>query len=192
MREIPWDGGRWSNKPVAAVQEGSDLVVTAEEGSDAWRLTSYGFVRDSEHALLVPFSQNCAMEVEFTAGFTEQFDQAGIFVYASPEKWVKTGLELSDGVLCAGAVVTDVFSDWSLSPVPKWRDQVVTLRVSREGNALTIRARPAGGPLQLLRVIPMGPEVELEAGPFVCAPSRAGLKVRFHSWRLGEADTSLH
>lgn len=46
--------------------------------------------------------------------------------------------------------------------------------------------------LQLVRVIPLAPECEVEAGPLVCAPSRPGLTVTFHAWRLVEADASLH
>jgi hypothetical protein len=31
-----------------------------------------------------------------------------------------------------------------------------------------------------------------ESGPFVCAPTRAGLAVRIHAWRVVEADRRLH
>ena len=92
---------------MAALEQGSDLVVTAQEGSDAWRLTSYGFVHDSEHALVAPFPIDTAMEVEFTADFSAQFDQAGIFVRVSAERWVKAGVEFTDGLPFVGAVVTD-------------------------------------------------------------------------------------
>lgn len=51
-RRIPWSSGSWSTAPVSAVEQGDDLVATAVEGSDAWRVTSYGFVHDDAHALL--------------------------------------------------------------------------------------------------------------------------------------------
>lgn len=54
-QQLPWSAGRWTHAPVSAVAEGEDLVVTAAENSDAWRLTSYGFIHDSEHALLDSF-----------------------------------------------------------------------------------------------------------------------------------------
>ena len=57
-----------------AEASGCDLVV---EGSDARRIASYGFIHDSEHALLAAFPGDSAVEVEFTAAFSEQFDQAG-------------------------------------------------------------------------------------------------------------------
>jgi uncharacterized protein len=189
---LPWSVGSWTHRPVAAVKRGSDLVITAAKGSDAWRLTSYGFVHDSEHALLAPFPQDSAMEVEFTAAFSQQFDQAGIFVRVSAEQWVKAGVEFADGYPSVGAVVTDGRSDWSLAPTPEWRGRRVLVRVSRSGDALTVRARPEGSPLQLVRVVPFAPDLVASAGPFICAPTRAGLAVSFHAWRTTEPDDRLH
>jgi len=192
MQDIAWAAGRWTHPPVAAVERGPDLLVSAAEGSDAWRITSYGFVHDSEHALLAPFPPGSAVEVEFTAAFTHQFDQAGVFVRVSPEHWVKAGVEFADGALQLGAVVTDGRSDWSLAPVPAWRGRRVLVRVSRDGDALTIRAGSGSGALQLVRVVPFDPALDAAAGPFTCAPTRAGLTVAFHAWRLTGADRSLH
>lgn len=192
MTSIHWGSGRWTHPPVAAVERGSDLLVTAGEGSDAWRTTSYGFVHDSEHALLAPFDQDTAVEVEFTAAFSQQFDQAGIFVRVSETHWVKAGVEYADGRPQLGAVVTDGRSDWSLAPVPDWRDRRVLMRVSRSGDALTIRAAVDGGDLQLVRLVPFAPDLVARAGPFTCAPTRAGLTITFHAWRTTVADAALH
>ena len=155
--DIPWQHGTWTNPPVSAVEHGTDLLVTAKEGSDAWRVTSYGFIHDSEHALLAPFPQDSAVEVEFTADFSEQFDQAGIFVRVSAERWVKAGVEFADGACQLGAVVTDGMSYWSLAPVPAWKGSRVLVRISRSGDALTIRAKAGDGALQLVRVVPLDP-----------------------------------
>lgn len=192
MTDIAWATGSWTTPPVAAREVAGDLVVTAAEGSDAWRLTSYGFIHDTEHALVASFPNEAAVEVEFTAAFSEQFDQAGIFIRASDRHWIKAGVELADGVPQVGAVVTNQRSDWSLAPVPSWRDHRILVRVSRSGDAVTIRTGIAGEALQLIRVIPLDPEVEVVAGPFVCAPSRAGLEVTFHAWRQTAPDESLH
>jgi regulation of enolase protein 1 (concanavalin A-like superfamily) len=190
--DIPWQHGTWTNPPVSAVEQGTDLLVTAKEGSDAWRVTSYGFIHDSEHALLAPFPQDSAVEVEFTADFSEQFDQAGIFVHVSAERWVKAGVEFADGACQVGAVATDGMSDWSLAPVPAWKGSRVLVRISRSGDALTIRAKAGDGALQLVRVVPLDPAEEAQAGPFICAPARAGLAVPFHAWRTTEPDGALH
>ncbi|MFJ4165846.1 DUF1349 domain-containing protein [Microbacterium sp. NPDC089698] len=192
MTDIAWSDGRWTHDPAGVVEERGDLVVTAVEGSDAWRITSYGFVHDSEHALLVPFEVDTAVEVEFTAAFSAQFDQAGVFVRVSEERWVKAGVEFADGRPQVGAVVTEGASDWSLAPVPEWADRRILVRVSRGADALTVRAGLVGAPLQLVRVLPFPGEILAEAGPFVCAPTRAGLAVRLHAWRVVEADGALH
>ncbi|PPG35583.1 DUF1349 domain-containing protein [Pseudoclavibacter sp. RFBG4] len=189
---IPWDDGHWTNEPVVAEASEDGLRVTAVEGSDAWRTTSYGFVHDSEHALLRPFEQESAVEVEFVVDFTEQFDQAGIFLKVDDETWIKAGIELSDGQEQLGAVVTRSESDWSLAPVPEWGGRRVTVRASREGNAVTIRARVDAEPWRLVRVAPLAADALVAAGPFCCAPSRSGLVVHFTSWRTTPADASLH
>ncbi|MCE4026076.1 DUF1349 domain-containing protein [Microbacterium sp. Au-Mic1] len=192
MTDIAWSDGRWTHDPEEVVEDRGDLVVTAAEGSDAWRTTSYGFVHDSEHALLAPFEVGTAVEVEFTAAFSAQFDQAGVFVRASVERWVKAGVEFADGRPQVGAVVTDGLSDWSLAPVPEWADRRILVRVSRGADALTVRAGVLGEPLQLVRVLPFPSSLPADAGPFVCAPTRAGLAVRLHAWRVVEADGALH
>ncbi|MFV0407135.1 MAG: DUF1349 domain-containing protein [Propioniciclava sp.] len=191
MRDIAWSEGHWTHSP-AAVGEGDEgLRVTAVEGSDAWRHTSYGFVHDSEHALLAPFRSGSAVEVSFEAAFAEQFDQAGIFVRSDAEHWVKAGVEYADGVLQLGAVATNGHSDWSVAPVPEWAGQHLLIRVSWSGGALTVRAAVAGQAYRLVRVIPWLVDTA-SAGPFLCAPTRAGFSVTFRRWRIGEADSALH
>ncbi|OSM42252.1 DUF1349 domain-containing protein [Nesterenkonia sp. PF2B19] len=190
--DIPWEQGVWSNPPAAVENQGSDLLVTAVETSDAWRHTSYGFVHDTEHALLAPFRPGTAMEVEYTADFSAQFDQAGLFIRAAQDHWTKAATEFSDGHLSAGAVVTDGASDWSLSPADDWLGQRVLVRASWSDDAITVRAGLLGGELRLLRVFPFPARDDVAAGPLVCAPTRAGLTVTFHAWRTTEADVALH
>lgn len=83
-------------------------------------------------------------------------------------------------------------SDWSLSPVAGWAGRLVTVRASRSGDAVTIRARVDDDEWRLVRVAPLDPAAVVAAGPFCCAPTRTGLTVRFVSWRSVEADASLH
>lgn len=192
LRTVPWSDGTWTTPPAASREDGTDLVVEAVEGSDAWRHTAYGFVHDDEHALLAPLAPGTAVEVTFLADFTEEFDQAGVFVRADAETWIKAGLELSDGSLGCGAVVTLGRSDWSVGAVPEWAGRWVTVRASRAGDAVTIRARVDDEPFRLVRVAPFPPEADVAAGPFCCGPTRAGLVVRFRSWQVGPADAALH
>ena len=87
MIDVDWSTASWTTAP-ARVEVGDDgMRVTAVEGSDAWRVTSYGFVHDTEHALLAPFEQGTAVEVSFRLDFSAQFDQAGVFVRVDDETW---------------------------------------------------------------------------------------------------------
>lgn len=184
--------GRWTNPPSAVNAEGNRVVVTAREGSDAWRHTSYGFVHDSEHALLEPLGRSEAVEVSFLLDYAEQFDQAGVFLRSSAEEWIKAGVEAADGAPQVGAVVTHTTSDWSAAPVPDWQGREVTVRASRDGNAVTIRARVEDEPYRLVRVAHLDPDLDVEAGIFCASPLREGLRVTFTGYRRGPADASLH
>lgn len=191
-RTVPWSDGSWSAPPVRADHDGEDLLVEAVEGSDAWRHTSYGFVHDDAHGLLAPLPTGAAVEVTFVADFTEQFDQAGVMLRSGPETWLKAGVEHADGAPQAGAVVTLGRSDWSVRPVPTWAGRDVTVRASRAGDAVTLRARVDDEPFELLRVAYYPPDADVAAGPFCCAPTRPGLVVRFRRWAVGPADAELH
>ncbi|WP_210508255.1 DUF1349 domain-containing protein [Naasia sp. SYSU D00057] len=192
QRRIDWGDGEWTTPPAGVEERDGALLVTAVEGSDAWRHTSYGFVHDTEHALLAPLPNGTAVEVDFLAEFDEQFDQAGVFLRVDDEHWIKAGVEFADGLPQVGAVVTRGKSDWSVAPVPEWRGRLVTVRASWSGDAVTIRARAEGEEFRLVRVAPLEPTLAVSAGPFACAPTRAGLTVRFPAWRTGPADAALH
>ena len=189
---VEWAEGAWTTAPVAVERDGETLRVQAAEGSDAWRHTAYGFVHDTEHALVAPFAVGTALEVEFAADFSAEFDQAGLFVRAGHERWMKSGVEFADGILNVGAVVTDIRSDWSVAPVPEWSGRRVRVRVSRGADALTLRAAADDEPWRLVRVVPFPGDLETSAGPFVCAPTRPGLEVVFTAWRRTDADAALH
>ncbi|MFF5175532.1 DUF1349 domain-containing protein [Micromonospora sp. NPDC000089] len=193
LRDVDWTAGTWLREPVRAERtaEGHLLVEPAAE-SDFWRHTSYGFVHDDGPALLAPLPGGAAVEVSFRLDYHAQFDQAGVLVRVDERSWVKAGVEVSDGAPQLGAVVTREVSDWSVAPVPEWAGREVTVRVSRDGDAVTVRARVADEPWRLVRLAPLAPDAEALAGPFCCSPTRGGLTVRFTGWRRGPADRELH
>jgi regulation of enolase protein 1 (concanavalin A-like superfamily) len=191
MKEISWDQGVWLNPPVSVSVESNNLKVTTVHESDFWRNTSYGFVHDSGHALLIDFPVNTSMEVTFVLDYSGQFDQAGIIVYSDSQHWIKAGVESADGFPQVGAVVTSVNSDWSLAPVPQWMGKEVTVRASRTTDALTIRAR-CGDDDQLIRLAPIDPSRSWSAGPHCASPVSASLEVTFTRWTQGDSDLTLH
>lgn len=191
LRELV-DTASWTHEPEAAVLNGDVLRVTAVEGSDAWRTTSYGFVHDSEHALVQRIDGAFSVEVSFVLDYTEQFDQAGVFLRVDERNWIKAGVEVSDGTPQLGAVVTRDSSDWSVASVPEWVGRVVTVRVSRDGDAVTVRAWADDEQPRLVRVAYLDPDAAVSAGLLCAAPTRAGLTVSFTGYRVGAPDEALH
>ena len=193
-RKIAWKEGKWTTKPISARTEGDKLVVEAAQGSDYWQKTVYGFEHDNGHALLAPWDKTLAMEVSFRLeNFNALFDQAGLMLWHNPVSWIKTGVEFSDGVLCIGAVVTDNYSDWSLFPVPAdWLGQEMTMRASILNDGVVIRARTGNSAWQTVRVARFPYEEDLQAGPFLSAPSEEGFVATFTAWRLTGPDIDIH
>ena len=191
MSNQTWASGHWSTAPASVEHSGTDLLVTAVKGSDAWRETAHEYITDNAHSLLAPMATDTAVEVTFIADFTEQLDQAGIMLRSSPTHWIKSGVEYADGILQLGAVVTRETSDWSSNAVP-WSGKEVTINASRTGNAVVIRAKIDDEPFRMIRLAWVDPNLEYEAGPYLCAPTRDGFTVRFTGWRVVEADTLIH
>ncbi|MBP2708228.1 DUF1349 domain-containing protein [Microbispora sp. RL4-1S] len=189
---IAWSEATWLNPPPHAEADGDRLVVTTGERTDFWRTTSYGFVHADGHALLTDFPTGTAVEVGFVAAVDRLYDQAGLMVWVDEANWIKTGVEMCDGVAQVGAVVTRDLSDWSQAPVPEWAGREITMRVSRSGDAVTIRARCEDGPWRMLRLAPLAPDAKASAGPFCCSPEGAGLKITFTRFSTGPADAELH
>jgi hypothetical protein len=192
MGDIAWDTATWLNCPPDVRADGNDLLVTTGAETDFWRTTSYGYVRDTGHALLAPFPVDTAVEVCFVAEFDELYDQAGVLVRVSPTVWLKAGTEMTDGMPHVSTVVTNGLSDWSQAPVPQWAGRPVTVRVSRAGDALTVRAKADGEMWRTIRLAPLAPDAVATAGPFCCSPLRSGLTVRFTRFASGPADETLH
>lgn len=194
MTEIDWQEMEWLNKPPSVVVEDGALLVETGLETDFWRRTSYGFINDNGHLLARPLPAEAAIEVTFQAEFSEQFDQAGLMLRADAERWLKAGVERSDGRLWASVVATVGFSDWSVAPLPaRAEGQPLTFRASRAGDGVTLRYRIGDdSEWELLRVAYLPPDAEYVAGPMCCSPKRAGLNVRFESVRLGPPDAALH
>lgn len=192
MQKIDWNKGTWFNQPPNIKYEDNSMLITTAFESDLWRSTSYGFIHDSAHGLLIDFPDKSAVEVSFILDYEQQFDQAGVLVRADSEHWIKSGIEFADGTPQIGAVVTDIKSDWSVAPINEWYKKEVTIRTSRDGDAVTVRARCGEENWRLVRLAPINPLYQWKAGPFCASPTREGLVVRFMNFEYGEADKSLH
>jgi regulation of enolase protein 1 (concanavalin A-like superfamily) len=190
---IRWADASWDHPPERQREtERGELEVEARAGSDAWLSTYYGFTHDDAHALQVPAVVPAGYQVTFRLDYGRLYDQAGIMISADSTHWIKSGVEISDGVPQIGAVVTDARgSDWSAAPVPDWAGQQVTVRASLDRDAVILRARAGNQRWQFVRLAPL-PAGPLRIGPYLCGPQGPGHTVTFSAFTVGEADPQLH
>jgi regulation of enolase protein 1 (concanavalin A-like superfamily) len=186
------EDGVWLNEPrVWSLNDGTLDVVT-DAATDFWRETHYGFTRDSGHFLGVATGSAFTAEVRVRADYDTLYDQAGIMVRLDEHRWVKAGIELSDGRAMLSSVLTDGRSDWATGPYEHdARD--FRVRATVADGVLRLQVSTDGRVWPLVRLAPFAVAETYRVGPMCCTPERAGLKVRFSEFRLtAPADKDLH
>ena len=173
-------------------RDGNRLTLLTDAKTDFWRNTYYGFVRDSGHFLGFEAGSSFTATVRVTGQFENLYDQAGLMIRIDETRWVKTGVELTDGELFLSTVVTDGNSDWSVAkPFSELAD--FYLRVTVRDGAMRIQASRSGTHWPLARLAPFPVSERYLVGPMACTPERAGLRVAFSDFTIGPAmTTDLH
>ncbi|MBX5225227.1 DUF1349 domain-containing protein [Rhizobium sp. NLR9b] len=189
---IDFNKGKWLNEPASWRADETSLTLTTDEKTDFWCETYYGFTRDNGHFLAFPTGDSFTAEIRIQGEFRTLYDQAGLMVRLDETRWVKSGVEFTDGEAFLSAVVTDGRSDWSVSqPFKELED--FHIRVTVAGGAMRIQASRDGSRWPLLRLAPFPAADRYEVGPAACTPERSGLRVRFSEFSIGPAiSTDLH
>lgn len=171
--------GRWLNEPQSwQVDAAGDLSLVTGKGSDFWRETHYGFTRDSGHFLGFATPDAFTAQLRVRGRYEELYDQAGIMVRVDERRWVKAGIELSDGRAMLSSVLTDGKSDWSTGPYEHdARD--FWMRVTVAKGVLRLQVSADGKVWPLVRLAPFPVASSYQVGPMACTPERSGLHVRF-------------
>ncbi len=175
--------GTWLNRPAQATVSDEGLDLVTEAGSDFWRETQYGFTRDSGHFLGVETADGFTAQLRVRARFEALYDQAGIMLRIDERRWIKAGLELSDGRAMLGSVLTDGRSDWATGPF-EGDPADFWMRLSLSKGVLRLQASRDGVVWPLVRLCPFPAAERYLVGPMGCTPERAGLAIRFSDWSL--------
>jgi regulation of enolase protein 1 (concanavalin A-like superfamily) len=177
----------WFNPPPRWRGSAARLTLETGSGTDFWRKTFYGFTRDSGHAWLVPANGDFSLSVRFRGAYETLYDQAGLMIRADASRWIKTGIEFTDGVMHFSVVVTAGRSDWSVIPLPNATPQDwITARLTRHDDAIRVQFALNDGPWQLARLAPFT-DAPVRAGLMACSPERAGFCAEFEDLTLGPA-----
>ncbi|KND61747.1 hypothetical protein BVER_06174c [Candidatus Burkholderia verschuerenii] len=179
---------RWINEPADWRIENDRLLVTTDANTDFWRKTHYGFVRDTGHVFAASVQGDFTAEVTVDGKFSALYDQAGLMVRESAERWVKAGAEYNDGALTFSTVLTNESSDWSLGSTA--RTNRFRLRITVAQGVLKVQSSADDTAWTLMRLPPFSASdagTGWLVGPMCCTPERSGLQVG-----LGLPNRSAH
>jgi hypothetical protein len=182
----------WLNEPQTWTSDSDTLDVVTDHGTDFWRQTHYGFIRDNGHAFLAEAPQSFTAQVKVQAKYRELYDQAGIMVRLDDKYWVKAGVEYTDGKAALSTVLTTVNSDWSTGPFDG-NPHEFWIRATVAKGVLKLQASADGKLWPLMRLCPFPEATQYKVGPMCCTPERAGLEVAFSQFSVTAAlNKDLH
>jgi hypothetical protein len=176
---------RWLNTPPQWQGDAAHLTLVTGDRTDFWRETFYGFVRDSGHAWLAPVSGDFSATAIVQGAYTTLYDQAGMMLRIDETRWIKAGIEYTDGLMHFSVVVTSGVSDWSVIPLPAAGPETpVHIRLTRHGDAVRVQFHLGDGHWQMARLCPF-PAEDAFVGVTACSPERVGFEARFEAIAIG-------
>ena len=168
----------WFHEPKQWVAKDGVLTATVDPGTDFWRVTHYGFIRDNGPFYFQEQDGDFEAQVHVTGHYRELFHQAGLMVRIDEKNWIKTGIEYVDGVQNVSAVVTREVSDWSVVPRTD-SPESVWLRLKRKGDFVQIEYSFDGKAYHMLRLAYFPPKVKVQIGMVAAAPGKESFSVTF-------------
>jgi regulation of enolase protein 1 (concanavalin A-like superfamily) len=189
MKIEPFSHCAWHNAPPVHRIDGGTLHVITGGHTDFWRITSYGFIRDNGHFFGAATADGFTAQLRVRAAFSELYDQAGLMVRIDDERWIKVGVEFSDGQALLSTVLTNGTSDWAVAPAPPAASSGdgFWLRVTVDAGVIRVQYSADGATWPMLRLAPFPAAPRYLVGPMCCTPRRAGLEVAFSDFTLGPA-----
>jgi uncharacterized protein len=173
----------WLNEPRFWKEEAGSLLIKADEKTDFWRKTHYGFTRDNGHFFYRRIKGDFIVRLKVSGNYTDLYDQAGIMLRQDEKNWIKTGIEWVHGVQQVSAVVTRDYSDWSVRP---WSDNPssIWLKVKRMGDFVEVTYATEDRDYHLLRLAYFPPSDDVLVGMMAAAPDGSGFVVGFSDFSL--------
>ena len=173
---------QWFNEPTEWRKSGDRLIVKTSPKTDFWRITHYGFIRDTGHFYFDTINTDFVVEVKIRGKYKDLYDQAGIMLRVDEKHWIKTGIEYVDGMQNLSAVVTHDYSDWSVLP---WKEpaDVLQMKVERRSEAIQIFYLNEESKYTLLRMTYL-PNATIQVGVMCASPDGNGFEVIFEDYKI--------
>lgn len=177
------DQMKWNNEPNNWSGDAQRLTCTIEPGTDYWRVTHYGFIRDNGPFYYREISGDFTATVKVIGQYRELYHQAGLMIRIDEKNWIKTGIEYVDGVQHVSAVVTREVSDWSVVPRHD-SPPAVWLKLLRKGDYVEISYSFDSVKYEMLRLAYFPPDVAVGIGMVAAAPGEASFTVVFEDFKV--------
>jgi len=171
---------RWLHAPAKVISTPTSLQVQVQGGTDFWRVTHYGFIRDNGHFFYQEQPGDFLAKVKVVGQYKDLYDQAGLMIRLDEKNWIKTGIEYVKGVQNVSAVVTREVSDWSVVPRQD-SPAAVWLTLMRKGDYVEIQYSFDNKDFKMLRLayFPPTPGRKVQIGVMCAAPDGKGFPVEF-------------
>lgn len=177
---------QWLNLPPAWTINANGVLVTTAPQTDFWRVTHYGFTRDSGHFYYQTVAGDFTVRARIIGQYKDLYDQAGLMIRQDERNWIKCGIEYVQGIQHASAVITREFSDWSVTPLQQ-NPPAIWLQIRREGGAVEVQYSLDGAGFTLLRLGYLSETESLQVGLMCASPEGSGFPVEFRDFRVIQA-----
>jgi regulation of enolase protein 1 (concanavalin A-like superfamily) len=176
---------RWLNAPKQVTTTPKGVRVQVAGGTDFWRVTHYGFIRDNGHFYFQDQTGDFEAKVKVVGQYRDLYDQAGLMIRLDEKNWIKTGIEYVHGVQNVSAVVTREVSDWSVVPRQD-SPAAVWLTLLRKGDYVEIKYSFDNHDFKMLRLayFPPTPGRSVQIGLMCAAPDGKGFPVEFEDFTV--------
>jgi uncharacterized protein len=174
---------QWYNEPPFWKDQEGTVTVTSGAKTDFWRITHYGFIRDSGHFYYQEVTGDFTAIVKIIGQYQTLYDQAGLMVRLDEKTWIKTGIEFVDGVQQVSAVVTRDYSDWSVVPLPQ-NPPSLWLRLQRRSGTVEVQYSLDGTQYTMLRLAHLTEEKTVQVGIMCASPESEGFHVKFDKFNI--------
>ncbi len=174
----------WLNPPTTFSEGPGTLTETVPAGTDFWRTTHYGFIRDSGPFRFEQRTGDFQATVRIRGQYRELYHQAGLMIRIDNKNWIKSGIEYVNGKQNISAVVTRDVSDWSVIPRTD-SPAFIWLRLQRHNDAVKIESSLDGQTWSMVRLAYFPPNVPVQIGMVAAAPGKQSFQVTFDHFSVG-------
>ena len=175
--------GHWEHEPKVWHEAPGSLTETVPAGTDYWRVTHYGFVRDNGPFRYQDRSGNFEVKVRISGRYHELYHQAGLMIRIDEKNWIKAGIEFVNGKQNVSAVVTRDFSDWSVLPRTD-NLPFIWLRLQRYNDTVQVSYSLDSQKWSMIRLAYFPPAVPVKIGMVAAAPGKEDFEVKFDQFSI--------